>query len=284
MTSLWKPIEEFIARLNGRGSMPGVHHYTSVRGALGILESGRLWFTERAHLNDHSEVSHGVEIAKAILRDQNRKDDADHLAAGAQNVFRDFRFFSGSFSLEGNDLHQWRNYADDGRGVVLSFKASSFNNPKAHIDNFIPDNPTALVCPMSYSSDELRSVIALIIEAWDGKNVGELCDHVFMISSMFKSDCWKSENEYRFFVHGIGKSILKSSCYRSRERNGEIVSCLDIPIQNWRSADDFPIYRICLGPAASPDLDVQLTDFLFSKGIRSSVVKSTLPYRSGHKI
>lgn len=287
ISNLWKPIEKYIGKLNGKSSMPAVHHYTNVKGALGILESGRIWFTERAHLNDPSEVSHGIDIAAAILREQGRKDDAGRLDGAAHDVFRDFRFFSASFSFEGDDLSQWRAYADDGKGVVLSFKASVFNNPKAHIDNFVPDNPTALVCPMSYSSDELRSVIASIIGAWDGRNVGELCDHVFMISSMFKNDCWKPENEYRFFVHGSRHSVQKSSCCRFRERNAEIICYLDIPIPNWTSTSDFPICRICLGPAGSPDCDAQLDDFLSSRGIPvrpEAISRSSLPYRSLRKI
>ena len=263
--------------------MHAVHHYTSVRGALGILECGKLWFTERAHLNDPSEISHGTEIATAILRNQGRKDDADHLNSSAQKVFQDFRFFSGSFSFEYDDLHQWQNYGDDGRGVALSFMASAFGNSKAHIDKYIPGNPTAFACPMSYDADKLRSVIASVIEAWDGNDVGKLCDHAFVISSMFKNDCWRSENEYRFFVHSTRETILKSACYRSRERNGEIVSYLEIPIQNWNSEDKFPIYQICLGPAASADLDIQFADFLFSKGLPSRIVKSNLPYRSVRK-
>jgi hypothetical protein len=287
ISNLWKPIEEYISKLNSQVSMRAVHHYTNVKGALGILESGGIWFTERAHLNDPSEVSHGITIAAAILRARDRKDDASLLEGAAQSVFRNFRFFSASFSFEDDDLSQWRAYADDGRGVALSFKASAFNNPKTHIDNFVPDNPTALVCPMSYSPDELRSVIASIIDAWDGKSVGELCDHVFMISSMFKNDCWRPENEYRFFVHGGRHSVLKSSCFRSRERNGEIIRYLDIPIPNWASVDDFPIYRIRLGPAASPDLDTQLDDFLCSRSIptpRQGIVRSSLPYRSLRRV
>jgi hypothetical protein len=287
MVSLWKPIEKYIGTLNRRGSMPAVHHYTNVKGALGILESGRIWFTERAHLNDPSEVSHGISVAAAILREQGRNDDAGRIDGAAQEVFRDFRFFSASFSFEGDDLSQRRAYADDGKGVVLSFKASAFNNPKAHIDNFVPNNQTAFVCPMSYSSNELRSVITTIIEAWDGKNVGELCDHVFMISSMFKNDCWNPENEYRFFVHGNCHNVLKSSCCRFRERNTEIVCYLDVPIPNWTSMSDFPIYRIRLGPAASPDLEAQLNDFLSSRSIpipREAISRSSLPYRSLRKI
>ena len=51
MTSkLWEPIQE-----NNKSSMPAVHHYTSIKGVLGIFESGRMWFTERTHLNDPSK-------------------------------------------------------------------------------------------------------------------------------------------------------------------------------------------------------------------------------------
>lgn len=282
-SNLWEPIRDYIDKLNTRGSMPAVHHYTSVSGALGILESGRIWFTERTHLNDPSEVSHGVAIAESVLKGQGGQKEAKDLAAHAYDVFRNFRFFSASFSLEGDDLSQWRNYADDGRGIVLSFKASAFDNPKAHIDKFISDDPTVIVCPMSYNSADLQSVIDSIIRAWNGTDIAELCDHVLMISSMFKADCWKPEKEYRFFAHDRRQKILKAVPYKSRERNGEVVSYLDIPVQNWEVGDNFPIYRIRVGPAAAVNLDVQLADFLFSKGIPVSpgaIVRSTLPYRS----
>ncbi len=101
-----------------------------------------------------------------------------------------------------------------------------------------------------------------------------------MISSMFKHDSWESEEEYRFFVHGSRRSILRSDCYRTRERNGEIISYLDIPLQNWGSANDFPIYRIRLGPAAPRGLDAQLAELFVSKGIAIDIVRSNLSKRS----
>jgi hypothetical protein len=39
-----------------------------------------------------------------------------------------------------------------------------------------------------------------------------LCDHLFMISSMFKDECWQTEKEYRFFVHHKREKILTSEC------------------------------------------------------------------------
>jgi hypothetical protein len=34
-----------------------IFHYTDVKGALGIVTTGRLWFTERAHMNDPGKSS-----------------------------------------------------------------------------------------------------------------------------------------------------------------------------------------------------------------------------------
>lgn len=286
ISALWEPIQEHINRLNN-GSMPAVHHYTTLKGALGILETGRIWFTERTHLNDPSEISCGLEIAEKVLHKRNRASDATTLKTSAKNVFRDFRFFSASFSFECDDVSQWRNYADDGKGVVLSFKASAFDNPKTHIDSLIGDDPAALVCPMSYAPAGLESVINCIVEKWQGSDIGELCDHVFMISSMFKNECWKSEREYRFFVHHRREKILSSDYFRTRERDGQVVSYLDLPIQNWDAAGDFPIYRICLGPAAADGLDAQLCDFLFSQRIPipgEAISRSNIPYRSLRRI
>jgi hypothetical protein len=282
ISALRGPIQQYIDKLNN-GSMPAVHHYTSLKGALGILESGQMWFTERSHLNDPSEISSGLQIAEKILCGRDRASDAAQLRQSAERVFGDFRFFSASFSFKCDDLSQWRNYADDGKGVVLSFRTSAFNNPKTHIKRFVKDDPTVLVCPMSYAPECLQSVIGSIVEKWNGSNIGELCDHLFMISSMFQNECWKPEKEYRYFVHHKREKILMNDCHKTRERNGQIVFYLDLPIQNWSSATDFPIYRVCLGPAAPEGLDAQLKDFIFSLRVpiqTEGIARSAIPYRS----
>jgi len=285
-SDLWKPIQEHIGKLNS-GSPRGVHHYTTLSGAIGILKSKQMWFSERSHLNDRSEVSYGLELAANILRERNRASDATHLETRAKDVFRDFRFFSASFSFEPDDLSHWTNYADDGQGVTLSFRADTFDKPKEHVGKFINDPQNVFVCPMSYDVACLESIIGHIIDRWSGSDIGELSDHLFMISSMFKHACWKSEKEYRFFVHHKRETILKSDCYKPRERNGQVVSYLEIPIQNWDRMNDFPIYRICLGPAAPKWLDAQLADFIFSSGVptpREGISRSSIPYRSVRRI
>ena len=226
-----------------------------------------MWFTERAHLNDPSEISHGVKIAKEILCNEGRKRLAARLEDTAQRVFRDFLFFSASFSFAYDDRNQWENYADVGRGILLSFKATVFDRPKEFIDRFITNDATAIFCPMSYDSAQLRSVIASMIRCWDGINIEGLSDHIFMISGMFKNDHWNSEREYRFFVHHQQPKIVGSPYYKTRERGGHVIPYLDLPIQNWSSAEGLPICRICVGPAVPPGVSAQLADFLLARNL-----------------
>jgi hypothetical protein len=44
-----------------------IYHYTDVKGALGILESGEFWFAERTHLNDTAEMMYGLRIARELF-------------------------------------------------------------------------------------------------------------------------------------------------------------------------------------------------------------------------
>lgn len=272
--------------------MPAVHHYTSIKAAMNILDSGKLWFTERAHLNDPSEFQRGINICENELRKQEKMNEVNQFVQNVQSIFERFRFFSASFTITGestdhprdDDINQWLRYADNGRGVVLSFKDNAFDKPQNHINRLILGDPppTVFVTPMSYGEAELKHVIQEIIKVWNGQNITELCDHVFFISSLFKDKAWESEHEYRFFIHHDRARILQNPLYKTRERNGEVISYLDVPIQNWCSKDNFPIYRIRLGPAAPTNLSVQLGDFLFAKGIPNGacrIEKSSIPYR-----
>lgn len=63
-----------------------LYHYTDVRGLKGILEAGQIWFTDYRHLNDPSELTHGIDMARDV---------AQHIATGADGRVR---LFSRPFS------------------------------------------------------------------------------------------------------------------------------------------------------------------------------------------
>lgn len=279
-SKLWWPIFCHIKQMEGRAE--SVHHYTNGDGALAILERGHLWFTERAHLNDPSEVSHGIGIAQEILRDNGKKEQAEKLGEIAKSVFREFLFFSASFSFEADDACQWKKYGDNGHGVALTFRTaypSIFTEPHEYVQSLGLGRPNAFVCPMSYSEAKLRQIICEIINLWDGNNYDELSDHVFMISSMFKHPAWKSENEYRFFVHKKKSETLESDLFKARPRDGSCAFYLDLPLQHWDlQGASPPICRITLGPKASDELEKKLSDLKNISGIE--IARSNISYRS----
>jgi hypothetical protein len=108
-----------------------IYHYTDDRGLAGILESGRIRLTDIFGLNDPTELRHGLSPAIKLLNAARRDDRFEikqfsgNLAAmlhgGIEQVAH---FFVCSFSKAGNDLGQWRAYADNGRGFALGFAAA----------------------------------------------------------------------------------------------------------------------------------------------------------------
>jgi hypothetical protein len=106
---------------------PILYHYTNDIGLRGVLETGTLWLTDMFNLNDPSELSHGISHLVGILNSNavdgpfEAKNFAQrfdqYLKHGGQRRFA--HYFVGSFTEAGDDLGQWRAYADNGRGYAL---------------------------------------------------------------------------------------------------------------------------------------------------------------------
>lgn len=110
-----------------------LYHYTNMGGLIGIVSNEQMWFTSIFHLNDPSELGYGVEMALDILREHGERGDAAVRAfcAWASHVLvkaggEIFDFYVASFSKAGNDLGQWRAYADNGRGVAIGLSPKLF--------------------------------------------------------------------------------------------------------------------------------------------------------------
>jgi hypothetical protein len=97
-----------------------IYHYTDVRSALLIIESGNFWFTERAHLNDTVELQYGLRIGHEMFAEAARRAGptvpqqvADHLAGEVGMGLVEYGFWVASFSCADDDMSQWRSYADE---------------------------------------------------------------------------------------------------------------------------------------------------------------------------
>jgi len=290
-------------------SQSTIYHYTDIQGALGILESGKLWFTERAHLNDPIEIQHGLRIAHRLFEQAAGlrsaaipREAASHLKGEHDFGLATYGFWIFSLSFNGNDLAQWRAYADDGRGVCLGFSVQNFD--MVELANLIPNRPNSLRFPVSYDDANLRRRMQVyvdlsltLLEEVDlptrpdyyepygrallyERDCFRLLNHGFYANSLLhKHSAYSHEQEYRLLVSGIRDPISRCSFHHVRHRKGEIVGYLDLPIPRWKQPG--VLTHIRLGPAAPERLNDQIATVLRTFGLPTPKIdQSDIPFRS----
>jgi hypothetical protein len=226
-----------------------IYHYTNDVGLKGILESGKLWLTEVSSLNDPSELNHGFGVAVRELKGmvineptESQKFAADlELVAAKDTIQKSADFFICSFSLCGDDLGQWRAYADNGRGFALGFDAAALE-AGSKLDSF----------PLAYDDDKLaeidREIIAKALPLARFLNFKDDLSIAFMTyvtntAIYFKHPAYKSEIEYRF-LEAFSADASPSVCWRAR-RNA-LIRYREF---DWRNAAPRALKEIIVGPA-----------------------------------
>jgi hypothetical protein len=113
------------------------------------------------------------------------------------------------------------------------------------------------------------------------------CFHIlnngcFANSLLHKHPAYSHEREYRLLISGLRSTISRCNFHSLRERNGEIVGYLDIPIPNWKQQG--VLTHIRLGPASSEMLKDQIGMTLSALGIPvpRTIDRSGVPYRPTH--
>lgn len=136
---------------------PVLYHYTSMTGAVKILESQTFWATAHGCTNDKGELTSAnhviFEIAKA------RRQTASGLVATVLDAFlRNYESeaiakirtaYLICFSTARDDENQWARYGEDGNGVCLGLKVI---NERAPEDGIV----FSRLLQVTYSEDSLR--------------------------------------------------------------------------------------------------------------------------------
>jgi hypothetical protein len=286
-----------------------VFHYTDVRSALAIAQSGHFWFTERAHLNDTLELQYGLRIAHEMFSLMIREagptvppDAPAHLMGEFNFGLGQYGYWVASFSFVDDDLSQWRSYADEGRGVCLGFFIQDLDMPQFVSE--IPFPYEFLRFRVGYNEDTLRDRLRPYIEPavdllkqvnlpgmksywqrygrallYERDVIQAMMSGVYLHSMMQKHHAYAHECEYRLLISGYRDKFAASDAHKVRERNGEIIGYLDLPIPNWKSS---PILRqIKIGPAAPDKLGEQLVTALRSLHLPlPKITRSILPFRT----
>ncbi|GAA5031822.1 DUF2971 domain-containing protein [Terrabacter aeriphilus] len=103
-----------------------VFHYTSARGLIAVVQSGRVWASEASSLNDRAEVRQGWDSIQSHLEDHQDSDAGRWLMDLASDGHhkKGHDVFMLCASTRGDDANQWRLYAAEGRGYALELDSS----------------------------------------------------------------------------------------------------------------------------------------------------------------
>ncbi len=296
-------IAAFIGPLELLPTPPSIHHYTDAAGLTGILKAGTIWLTDIFTLNDPSELSHGFTQAVNILNAKaangppeskifTKQFEAFLTQGGIQAAAH---YFTCSFSANGDDLGQWRAYADNGRGYALGFDTKKLEDAYTKQGGVpIPNNSTYHA---TYNDAELAKLHGLMIDAAfplislpRGRNLpsnvlhaymGELlvlvAMHALRAALFFKHEAYRNEQEYRFLQ--LYRADIPPPEVKVRSRSSSPVKYREF---NWREAAADSLVRITVGPAADYDKAAQFArDCIaeFHSG-KVEIVRSAIPYRA----
>ena len=268
-------ITSFRKKLDLQKQPPIIYHYTNDVGLRGILETGQLWLTDIFNLNDPSELNHGFTRAIEVLnrlvanRSSESKEFARRLTylAEQKGIQDSAHFFVCSFSSCGDDLGQWRAYADNGRGYAVGFDAAAlelgFVKGETAIAN--SDASYAATFPITYKDAELAKIHQNIIEKMlglismpHGRNLqdGEIESYIrdlsvsVMVHTMhaalfFKHEAYNNEKEHRFLE--MYSAVAPPSNMKLRSRPYSLIKYKEF---DWRSVASKALRQIVVGPAA----------------------------------
>jgi hypothetical protein len=293
-------VAAFLTRLESRQTPPILYHYTDDKGLRGILESGRVWLTDIFSLNDPSELLHGLSRIVAVLKKKaasgppESQQFADLFRSLDQGLSRSAHYFVCSFSETGDDLGQWRAYADNGRGYALGFDAQALEQAFGKDAETTTSNRAAF--PVTYGDAALDDIEGEIIGSMfalisrpRGRNLPEpairayiaelataLASNALHPALFFKHEAYSNEREYRFLeVHRADAP----PAVKLRSRPYRLIRYRDF---DWKTPAPAAPKKIVVGPAADPETGRRFAldcarEFLSSP---VEIIPSTTPYRA----
>ncbi|OXR40154.1 hypothetical protein B7C42_07778 [Nocardia cerradoensis] len=164
------------------------YHYTDIYGLQGILDSGEIWLTHMAYLNDSQEFEYGIGVICDVIKYQadwfkqnpektTRPESVEFVAelyhTMASGLARNAGFlknahapFIACLSRSRDQLSQWRGYANG--GYAIAFDSKLLKDSFAIVDESgatIPGHEKPRVAKASYLNYPVEEQVGKIVQA-----------------------------------------------------------------------------------------------------------------------
>lgn len=276
-----------------------IYHYTDSNGLLGILESRIFWGTDIRHLNDTSELTHGIELVRHQL-DETASRQTSIMKAFLSMVRDNFHSFSDGllnpyvscFCQNGDLLSQWRGYGVSGVGYTIGIRPCSRReivNPAPNISLrrviYDPDGQLKLI------NDSIAQLLEFAGYVFADNSIDQVKAELRLLSFFrqeigdylwcFKNDAFSEEQEWRFmYLTGPNDKAPRKIHFRSTSSG--ITPYVELDIFNLHNGSEYlDIFEIVCGPVLDPEKSVKTIRSLLSslkyEGVE--VRKSLIPLR-----
>jgi Protein of unknown function (DUF2971) len=270
-----------------------LYHYTTGDNLIRILQSGELWSTQAACMNDTKELIYAVEKFADRVKLAKDSDVAGKLAplwGAVEDLISNpsanaAPIFLACFSERDDDLSQWRAYASGEGGYSIGFDAGK-----------LWQGPPSEVYLMRVEYDESRmnflldDIIKWLVKVylaapgldprppedeWAQACVSYWLTNVTPFAIGLKHKAFEAEQEWRLFQYSRSEDLAK---YRFKQRSSFMSRHLPLRIPK-----PLPVVSVRIGPCRHPELSrIAVGDLLIKQGYsldKVSVELSQVPYR-----
>lgn len=282
-----------------------LHHYTTLKGFLGIINDGEIWATHIFYTNDQTELNRSIKLLNDELEPRIEALEKEHIELlptvigpetnpavvkiadklrfiknirdTASDVVKDniIQFYVCSFTELDDSLSQWRGYCQDGNGINIGFDFTTFK-AGLNLRNCIYDEDLQkqmLEELVDWWFNQFDSIIDKTSESYI---MLQCINSFFKVAPFFKHPKYIEEVEWRIVIGGE-EEIL-------REKIKIVDSAYTLKPYCCLKLDLLPqIKQIWIGPSPHISLNkLSVQQYLKSKLKYFSpelVLESEIPYR-----
>jgi hypothetical protein len=272
-----------------------LYHYTGQLGLLGIIERSELHATKVQYMNDATEFSLALSMAREVLDAMGVVPISNNLyTSGKSNQticsmlrrsltgLEDINIFAACFCADGDLLSQWRGYAVAAGGCSIGFDSHALKDVAAR------DRFTLAKC--IYDTGTQRTIVTEAIEhciqeelagqsQWGGH--GPLADILFRCGAFFKDPSFEEEQEWRLVSPII---TFRDDRMSFRAGRSMITPYYKLSVMH---GETLPFRHIIIGPCPHGDLAKSaVTALLMQQGMygplqgEEIVHGSKIPFRN----
>lgn len=301
-----------------------LYHYCSLNTFYSIMQNRSIWLSDVSKSNDSKELVWATRQCKYFVLNK-FLEYVERMKANDRFIDTKFMEFSKTFDLlesidtgnslkawafclseKGDNLGQWRGYADDGRGISIGFNKEYFIIQNQSL-GFSPDKVCYIFDQIEYGDFDISNLlrpedVSILSSSCDYDEIEKcfkrLMAYSIMLAPMYKNEAFKEEKEWRMVLlahtSALEGGLLPRADnvdnldprfsivnYTFTPRNNTLVSHIEVAMTDMKSA----VKSITIGPKSNlSELDVKL--FLISSGLLESaedtsinVTRSSSSYR-----